>query len=52
MGAMYCSRCHKFGIYWSYIGTYNEHTYCPHCRGINCQQFDEIVESEEIEEGY
>ena len=51
MGEMICSRCHRFGIYWKNLGTLNEHTYCPHCQGINCQALeikdDENDENEE-----
>ena len=40
MSEMYCGRCHRFGIYWVGLGTLNEHTYCPYCHGVNCQQIE------------
>jgi hypothetical protein len=42
MGDMICSKCHKYGIYWKNLGTMNQHTYCPHCSGINCQKMEEV----------
>ena len=50
MGDMYCGRCHRFGIYWVGLGGLIEHTYCPHCHGINCQQIENINEEEEDED--
>jgi hypothetical protein len=47
MGQMYCGICHKFGIYWVGLGGLNEHTYCPHCKGINCQQIENTNEEED-----
>ena len=44
MGDMYCSRCNRFGIYWKNLGTFNEHTFCPYCKGINCQQIQEELD--------
>ena len=46
MGEMYCSKCYRFGIYWKNLGGMNQHTYCPHCGGINCQQVEEIEDPE------
>jgi hypothetical protein len=46
MGDMYCSRCHRFGMYWVGLGGLNEHTYCPHCGKTNCQQLEEQEEEE------
>jgi len=52
MGDMYCEKCYRFGIYWKNLGSYNEHTFCPHCRGINCQQVqEEFEEQSEINKG-
>ena len=48
MGDMYCSKCHRFGIYWKNLGTCTEHTFCPYCGGVNCQQIQE--ELEELDE--
>ena len=42
MGEMFCGRCYRFGIYWKNIGGGNQHTYCPYCGGINCQQVEEF----------
>lgn len=48
MSTMVCSRCHKFGIYWRNLGGFNEHTYCPHCNGINCQaiEYEDMTDEE------
>jgi hypothetical protein len=50
MGDMYCGKCHRFGIYWVKLGTMNQHTYCPHCGGVNCQQEAESEQDNIIEE--
>lgn len=41
MGQMICSKCHKHGIYWENVGSYNAHTYCPHCKDIGYQIVNE-----------
>jgi hypothetical protein len=46
MGDMYCGCCHRFGIYWVGLGGLNEHTYCPYCHGVNCQQIEEPEDEE------
>lgn len=38
MGDLRCARCELLGMYWRNLGTLNEHTYCPHCGGINYQE--------------
>jgi predicted Zn-ribbon and HTH transcriptional regulator len=47
MGDMYCSKCHRCGVYWVALGSMNEHTRCPHCEGINCQQIEEENDNDE-----
>lgn len=46
---MYCDRCKTFGIYWKNLGGYNQHTYCPNCNGVNCQQH-EIENTDDMDE--
>lgn len=48
MAQMFCSRCHRYGIYWKNLGGMNQHTYCPHCGGVNCQEMETLEE----ENGY
>jgi hypothetical protein len=50
MGSLYCNNCHSFGMYWVGLGGMNEHTYCPNCGHINCQQTDEYEEECENDE--
>ena len=49
MGSMYCDKCHRFGIYWKNLGGFNQHTCCPHCGGVNCQQIENETEDREAD---
>jgi len=49
MGDMICSKCHTYGIYWRDLHTNSPYTYCPHCKGINCQAEQEIKQ-EDVEQ--
>ena len=51
MAQMTCSRCGNYGIYWRNLGGTNQHTYCPSCKGINCQfQEEDEIDSDEHED--
>lgn len=44
MADMRCSLCGRYGIYWRRLTHPDQHTFCPHCKGTNCQEFEETEE--------
>lgn len=51
MTTMICGNCNQYGIYWENLTGLQPYTYCPHCKGQNCQTPEEPhwEEEEELE---
>jgi hypothetical protein len=51
MPQMLCSKCGKYGIYWTGLGTISPYTECPHCGRKNCHIQEEENEESGPDEG-